>query len=162
MSSDDRPVVVAFDGSEEAQVAVRTAAGLFASRRLVIASVWEPGLAMAMAMVPATDPTGVGYPPPTGEAMAEIDRIQRDHAVEVAEAGVRLAQQSGAAAEAYPVADEVDIARTVAELAVQLDAGAIVVGSRGLGAVKSKLLGSTSAALLHHASTPVLVVRAPH
>jgi nucleotide-binding universal stress UspA family protein len=160
MSSDARPVVVAYDGSEEAQAAVRAAAGLFAFRRIVIASVWEPGLAMAMAS--ATDPTGIGYLPPTGEAMAETDRIQREHAVEVAEDGVRLAQGSGAAAEAYPVADEVDIARTVAELAVQLDAAAIVVGSRGLGAVKSKLLGSTSAALLHHASTPVLVVRAPH
>ena len=93
--------------------------------------------------------------------MVETDRIQREHAAEVAEHGVRLARESEAAAEAYPVPDEVDIATTVAELAVKLDAGAIVVGSRGLGAVKSKLLGSTSAALLHHASTPVLVVRAP-
>jgi nucleotide-binding universal stress UspA family protein len=160
MSSDARPVVVAYDGSAEAQAAIRTAAGLFASRRMVIASVWEPGLAMAMA--PATDPTGVGYFPPSGEQMAEVDRIQREHAVEVAGDGVRLAQELGAAAEPYPVADEVDVARTLAELAVQIDAGAIIVGSRGLGAVKSKLLGSTSAALLHHASTPVLVVRAPH
>lgn len=155
-------MVVAYDGSEEAQVAVRTAAGLFASRRIVIASVWEPGLAMAMAMAPTTDPTGIGYMPPTGEEMAAVDRAQRDHAVAVADEGVRLARESGAAAEAYPVADEVDIPRTLAELAVRMDAGAIVVGSRGLGAVKSKLLGSTSAALLHHASTPVLVVRAPH
>jgi nucleotide-binding universal stress UspA family protein len=160
MSSDARPVVVAYDGSEEAQAAVRTAAGLFALRRIVIASVWEPGLAMAMAS--ATDPTGIGYLPPTGEAMASVDRAQREHSVEVAEDGVRVAQEAGATAEAYPVADEVDVATTVAELAVRLDAGAIVVGSRGLGAVKSKLLGSTSAALLHHASTPVLVVRAPH
>ena len=159
MSSDARPVVVAYDGSAEAQAAVRTAAGLFAGRRLVIASVWEPGLAMAMAST--SDPTGIGYVSPTGETIAAVDRAQRDHAAEVADDGVRIARDAGAAAEANPVADEVDVARTVAELAAGLDAGAIVVGSRGLGAVKSKLLGSTSAALLHHASTPVLVVRAP-
>jgi len=162
MSSDARPVVVAYDGSAESRAAIRTAAGLFTHRRLVIASVWEPGLAMAMATNLPTDPTGLGYVSPTGEAIAAVDRAQRDHAVEVAEDGVRLAQESGASAEAYPVADEVDVATTVAEVAARLDAGAIVVGSRGLGAVKSKLLGSTSAALLHQASTPVLVVRAPH
>lgn len=160
MSSDARPVVVAYDGSSESQVALRTAAALFTTRRLVIASVWEPGLAMAMAST--SDPTGIGYAPPTGETIMAVDRVQRDHAAEVAEDGVRIAREAGATAEANPVADEVDVARTVAELAAGLDAGAIVVGSRGLGAVKSKLLGSTSAALLHHASTPVLVVRAPH
>jgi nucleotide-binding universal stress UspA family protein len=162
MSSDSPPVVVAYDGSAESQAALRTAAGLFPARRLVIASVWEPGLAMAMAAAPATDPSGLGFVPPSGEAIMAVDRAQRDHAAEVAEAGARLAREAGATAEAHPVADEVDIARTLAELAERLGAGAIVVGSRGLGAVKSKLLGSTSAALLHHASTPVLVVRAPH
>jgi nucleotide-binding universal stress UspA family protein len=159
MRSDAPPVVVAYDGSAESRAAVRVAAELFATHRLVIACVWEPGLAMALAA--SSDPTGIGYSPPTGEAMAAMDRVQKDHAVEVAEDGVRLARESGATAEAYPVADETDIARTVSELAARLDAGAIVVGSRGLGAVRSKLLGSTSAALLHHASTPVLVVRAP-
>jgi nucleotide-binding universal stress UspA family protein len=159
MSADARPVVVAYDGSAESKAAVRTAARLFAPRRLVIVCVWEPGLAMALAAQP--DPTGIGYVPPSGEAIVAIDRAQKDRAVEVAEDGVRLAQESGATAEAQPVADEVDIATTVAELAARLDAGAIVVGSRGLGAVRSKLLGSTSAALLHQASTPVLVVRTP-
>src|SRR5687768_11532302 len=130
MDTDARPILVAYDGSDESQAAVRSAAGLFIGRRLVIASVWEPGLAMVMAT--PVDPTGIGYTPPTGEAIASVDRAQRDHAVAVAEEGVRLAQEAGAAAEAYPVADEVDIARTLAELAVSLEAGAIVVGSRGL------------------------------
>jgi len=159
MSSDGRPVVVAYDGSPESQAAVLVAAGLFATSRLIIASVWEPGLAMAMAS--ASDPTGIGYVPPTGEAIMAIDRAQHDHATAVAEDGVRIAREAGAAAEAHPVADEADIARTVAQLAADLDAGVIVVGSRGRGAVRSKLLGSTSTALLHHASAPVLVVRAP-
>jgi len=38
-------------------------------------------------------------------------------------------------------------------------AAAVVVGSRGLGGVRSKLLGSTSRRLLRDARRPVLVVR---
>src|SRR3712207_1837878 len=106
MSSDGRPVVVAYDGSPESQAAVLVAAGLFATSRLIIASVWEPGLAMAMAS--ASDPTGIGYVPPTGEAIMAIDRAQHDHATAVAEDGVRIAREAGAAAEAHPVADEAD------------------------------------------------------
>ena len=157
MGSDERSVVVAYDGSTEARAALREAAALFATRRLVIASVWEPGLAMAMA--PAIDPTGIASVPPTGEVMAAVDRAQRDHAAEVAEDGVRIARELGANAEAYPVPDERDVAATVADLADELDACAIVVGSRGLGGVKSKLLGSTSAELLRRSGRPVLVVR---
>ena len=157
MASDGRSVVVAYDGSTEARAAVREAAALFATRRLVVASVWEPGLAMAMA--PAIDPTGIASVPPTGEVMAAVDRAQRDHAAEVAEDGVGIARELGANAEAYPVPDERDVAATLAELADELDACAIVVGSRGLGAVKSKLLGSTSAELLRRSGRPVLVVR---
>ena len=43
------------------------------------------------------------------------------------------------------------------DLADEIDAAAVVVGSRGLSGVKSMLLGSVSAGVLHHASRPVLV-----
>ena len=57
--------------------------------------------------------------------------------------------------------DELDIAETIASVADERDAAAVVVGSRGLGAVKSKFLGSTSQGLLQRAHRPVVVVRAP-
>ena len=160
MTADGEPIVVAFDGSEESEAAVRTAAKLCGPRRVVVVSVWEPGLAMAMATT--YDPTGgVGYVPPSGEDILAIDRAQRDHAADVAASGARLASELGAVAEPYAVADEADIAATVAHVADELDAVAIVVGSRGLGGMRSRLLGSTSNGLLHRTRRPVVVVRVP-
>jgi nucleotide-binding universal stress UspA family protein len=159
MSEDGRPVIVAFDGSAESRNALERAAELFGHRTLLVASVWEPGVAMAVMSYP--DATGVTYVPPTAEEIETVDRVEREHASSMADAGVRIAREHGAAAEAVPIPDSVDIAETLASLAEARDAAAIVVGSRGLGAVRSRLLGSTSRKLLHETRRPVLVVRAP-
>jgi nucleotide-binding universal stress UspA family protein len=156
---DPQPVVVAFDGSEPAQAAIRSAVALFPQHKLVVVSVWEPGLALAMAG--ARDLTGVGYVPPTPAEMQAIDNVEREHAGDAAAAGARLAQELGATAEAHPAADEADVAVTVAAIAEEVDAAAIVIGSRGLGGVKSRLFGSTSRELLQRTDRPVLVVKAP-
>lgn len=50
-------------------------------------------------------------------------------------------------------------AQTILDLARSRDVDLIVVGSRGLGAVKGALLGSVSSAVVHHADRPVLVAR---
>lgn len=152
-------MIVAFDGSAEARAAVLAAAGLFRDRPLLIVSVWEPGLAMAAQTYP--DALGITYPAPSAEEVATVDRLQREHAAATAEAGAQLARGLGATAEALPVPDSADVAETVAATAEQRDAAAVVVGSRGLGGVKSKLLGSTSRRLLHDSRRPLLVVRAP-
>ena len=160
MSTDERPVVVAFDGSPESEAAVRAAAGLFGERTLVVVSVWEPGLAMAMTS-PPDGLSGLSYSAPSPETMARVDRIQHERASGAAEAGAALARELGAEAVPHSVPDEVDIAETVAGVADERDAAAVVVGTRGLGRVKSALMGSTSRGLMHHTRRPVVVVRAP-
>jgi nucleotide-binding universal stress UspA family protein len=159
MAADERPAVVAFDGSEEAAAAVRAVATLFPDRRIVVVSVWEPGIAVATA--PMTDPTGMAYLPPSADEIAALDRLGRERAVTVADAGARLAQELGATAEAMAISDEVHVADTIVSVAEESDACVVVVGSRGRGGVKS-LFGSTSRALLNGTERPVLVVRAPH
>jgi nucleotide-binding universal stress UspA family protein len=59
------------------------------------------------------------------------------------------------------VPDAANIASTLIAIAEERDARAIVVGSRGLGGIKARVLGSTSRKLLHEAHLPVLVVRTP-
>ena len=159
MPSTEQPVVVAYDGSDAARAAIEAAASLFAGRPLIVVSIWEAGLAQAMA--PLRDPTGVGYPISTPAEAAAIDEIQRDHAVRAAEEGAGLARELGARAEPLSVADEVDVGETLAAIADEHDAAALVIGSRGLGRVKSSLFGSTSRELLRRTHRPVLVVRVP-
>ena len=159
MGTDARPVVVAFDGSPESEAAVRAAAELFGGHTLVVVTVWEPGLALAMA--PPTDGlSGLSYSAPSPETMAMVDDAEHDRAAHTAEAGAELARGLGATVEPHPVAEELDVAETIAGVAEHRDAAALVVGSRGLGRVRS-LLGSTSQGLLHHTKRPVVVVRGP-
>ena len=79
MSSDARPAVVAFDGSDEARAALTSAVTVFPGRRLVVVSVWEPGLALVLG--PTRDLTGVGYPPPSAAEVAALDQVEHNRAV---------------------------------------------------------------------------------
>ena len=157
MSEELHPVVVAFDGSEPSKAAIRAAATLFPGRRLLVASVWEPGLAMATMPAPPGS-TGLAYPLPSADEIATVDRLERDHASSLADAGVQLATSLGADAVALAVPDGADIAETVVGIADDHHAAAIVVGSRGRGGIKA-MFGSTSRRVLHDARRPVVVVR---
>jgi nucleotide-binding universal stress UspA family protein len=81
-----------------------------------------------------------------GEARGLLDeqaKRVRDGGGEVAEAHLRRG----------PVVDE------VLELAEEVGAGLVVLGSRGLGPVERLALGSVSEGVVHHATRPVLVIR---
>jgi nucleotide-binding universal stress UspA family protein len=150
------PVVVAYDGSELAKAALRHAAELFAGRPAVLATVWEPGLAM----IAAGPPDSFGMEAlPDPELVREMDRGQRDHASKVATEGAELARSLGLAAEPFAVADEMDVATTLIDLARERGAAAVVVGSRGVSGLRSHLLGSVARKLIAHGDVPVLIVR---
>src|SRR3954464_10924990 len=111
----EEPVGAAYAGSGAARGPGAAAARLFPTHRLVVATVWEPGQALALA--PARDPTGVGYAMPSAEEMEAVDRGQRDHAVDAAEEGMRLATESGANAQAVSLPDDAGVPETIAAFA---------------------------------------------
>jgi nucleotide-binding universal stress UspA family protein len=153
-----RPAVLAYDGSEPAIAALREAVALLGARPLLIATVWEPGLAAMPATSPDASMLGVASTPIDPETMLAVDRAQSEHAAHVADAGVRLARELGATAEPVVLDDEGDVASTLATLADGRDAAVIVVGSRGHSGLRARVLGSTTKRLVHHAGRPVLVV----
>ncbi|HEY7953291.1 MAG TPA: universal stress protein [Solirubrobacteraceae bacterium] len=157
---DSPPILIAYDGSSAAREAVEQAGTLFAPRKAIIMTVWEPGLSEFM-LVP--DATGMGTTmlPYDPSVVREVDRAGEDHAKDIAHDGEALAQKAGLQAEAVVVRDVTNAAAAIIATATEHDAGAIVVGSRGLKGLRSKLLGSTSGEVLRKAGRPVVVVRHP-
>ena len=145
-----RSIVCGVDGSPDSEAVLAVAAGLAESggARLVLANVVEH-VPSPYATVGALGPAPVVQAPP-GEALR--DRV---------EAGERLLEKL--AAEAEPPAAERRVvtglaAERLADLAEEVDAALIVVGSRGRGAFKAAFLGSVSTSLIGVARCPVLMV----
>jgi nucleotide-binding universal stress UspA family protein len=152
-------IVIAYDGSDLAQEAVRRAAELFPGSPAVVVTVWEPGLGAVTTMSAGFDMTGP-FPGRFDPALVmDVDRAVEDRAAVIAEAGASLGRSLGLEAEAHAIADELKVGETVADLADQRSAAAIVVGSRGISGLRSHLLGSTSRDILARTGRPVVVVR---
>ncbi|MGH2902982.1 MAG: universal stress protein [Solirubrobacteraceae bacterium] len=157
---DAAPILIAYDGSDAARAAVNEAAALFGSRPAIVVTVWEPGLADYMLM-PNTMGAGTMMMPYDPETVQAIDKASEDHANDIAEDGAQLARAGGLRAEAVAVRDAANIADAILDAASERGAAAIVVGSRGLKGLKSKLMGSSSASVLGRSERPVVVVHAP-
>ncbi len=139
-------VVVGVDGSASAKVAVDWAAREAALRDVVLTVVYVQS--------PPTVWMSPETPLPAGlvERGEEFGRRILDDAVEVA----RAATDS----DSLQIDTEVVTGPTVPTLAdLSKDARMIVVGSRGMGAVARRILGSASLGLLHHAQCPVAVIQ---
>ena len=159
MTNHTGPLVIAFDGSPSAIEAVQRAGGLTGEgSRALILTVWEPGLLNA-AVAPLPGGLGAPVPPPDADQIEELNKSESDHAHRIAKEGVRLAQEHGLIAEAIVARDESSVAATILRVADEHDAAAIVIGSKRHSAIASVLLGSTTEAVLHKTTRPLLVIR---
>ncbi|MFC4122700.1 universal stress protein [Nonomuraea zeae] len=146
-------ILIAYDGSDDAKTAIAFAGELFRGEHAVVLTVWER-LAMTSARASAglmmtLDQSGV-EDEAIGQAMSEL-----------AQHGANLAREAGLDATPRCDVDSVAVWSTIVDVADEIDAKLIVTGTRGLGGVRSLLLGSTSDRVLHHAHRPVLVVPGP-
>jgi nucleotide-binding universal stress UspA family protein len=152
-SSADGPLLLCFDGSEDARHAIERAGPLFAGRRALVVTVWQP--IANLNSLAWTGPTASSV-----EAVA-LNRAAAEDGGRVADEGARVALEAGLRAEPLAVEATGSVWGTIVEIADRHDAATIVMGSRGLTGVRSMLLGSVSSGVVHHADRPTLVIRQP-
>ena len=147
-------ILLATDGSKEAELASRTAAELAQSTgsELHVLYVWE-------AANPYVDAVELAGDEPVSQRLdAELRRTFERRAREVLDAETeRVRAAGGTVAQAHLRMGKAD--REVVALAEEVGVGLIVVGSRGHGGIRRALMGSGSDSGVRHAHCPVLVVR---
>jgi nucleotide-binding universal stress UspA family protein len=152
-------ILLATDGSGEAKLATGTAVDLarMSDSELHVVYVLDAAPSPALLYPEATDPEGVEIPDQVLQQDLERRAEQRGREILDAEAeSVRSA--GGAVAQTHLAMG--DAPREIVHLAEDLDAGLIVMGSRGRGGIRRALMGSVSDAVVRHAHCPVLIVRA--
>jgi nucleotide-binding universal stress UspA family protein len=143
-------ILLATDGSEEATLAARTAADIAknTNSELHLAYVMDSGTFSKEGLLSEDEILAASDPKAKMKEAEEglLDRL----AEPIKAAGGELAQA------------QLRIGRRDVEiinLAEEIKAGLIVMGSRGRGGVRRALLGSVSDSVVRHAHCPVLVVR---
>jgi nucleotide-binding universal stress UspA family protein len=145
-------ILLALDGSPSADRA----------RALVTSLAWGPGTTVRL--VAALDVAPALWGGPWIPAIpVDADELEEEAVVEL----TRVLQEARLALEAAGLTVEAELLRGRPSAAIVDDAriwgpDLIVVCSRGHGPVETAVLGSVSAAIVDHATCPVLVVRGDH
>jgi nucleotide-binding universal stress UspA family protein len=145
------PIVVCADGSELSDRAIETALPLLRPTQVVVVTVVEPADPM---LVTGTGMAGGMMSP---EALDELEQA-RDHEGRKAVDHAASLVGSDMTVETRVLRGDPGVA--ICELARDVDASAVVIGSRGRGGIKRALLGSVSDYVVRNAHCPVVVARA--
>ncbi|MEV4069880.1 universal stress protein [Nonomuraea fuscirosea] len=147
-------VIVGYDGSPAAAAAIDAGAALFPQAHVWITHLWTPPFASeSLRRRLWTGVSGIN------SFIEAIEREGEAEARRLAERGVRLAGTAGWNAEPLVRRTYGGEGLCFAQLAQDLDADLVIVGSRGLGGAHA-VLGSVSDMVVHYTPRPVLVV--PH
>jgi nucleotide-binding universal stress UspA family protein len=131
-------LTIAFDGSDGAKHAIAAAGRLFAEATANVV------------VVP------IETPPVPPDAVARMTAAIELHARTILEEGIEAARAAGLAADGVVAAPRPRAWEGL--LAAAAGSDVLVCGSRGQGGLARAMLGSVSAALLHHTTLPLLVV----
>jgi len=148
-------ILICYDGSPDSQSAIAHAGELMHGEPATVLTVWE-------SFIDVMTRTGAGMGYWTQEIhLEEIDADSEQSARARADEGVEHARRAGLNPQPLTSVRGATIADTILAKADEVEAKAIVLGTRGLTGVKSLLLGSVSHAVLQHADRPVMVVPSP-
>jgi nucleotide-binding universal stress UspA family protein len=144
-------VLVGFDDSPDAAVAIAVGAALFPEARAHIAHVWMPPFTVH------PSPAQVREARTVDGLIRVLEEQGRARADQVIANGMALASVAGWTAEPVSRRGFAGEGLELARLAEEIDANVLIVGARGLSGVRA-LLGSVSDAVAHYSLVPVLVV----
>lgn len=133
------PLLLCYDGSPDAKLAIARAAATFEPRPAIVVSVWEA--------------------PAPGET--KLVAFTRERAAEtLAAEGVKLAEARGfASVRALAIRSTDSVWESILDVSAQFGTAVTVLGSRGRSGVRSALLGSVANHIVHHATSPTFVVQ---
>jgi nucleotide-binding universal stress UspA family protein len=135
----DQPILLCYDGSDDAFRAIEFAASLFAGRKALVLSVWEHY--SVLSGIPRVD-----------------DELVQEATEALAADGADRARDAGLTATSVAVQAHHGVAEAIIDAADEHDAQLVVMGTRGNTGIRSLLLGSVSHAVAHHAHRPLMIV----
>jgi len=145
----EKPILICYDGSADATRGVETAAALLSTRRAVV-------LNIGSVLTAAESAAAVSSVVP-GNAFEDLNTAA---AHETAAHGAEIARSAGLDAEAREALAN-PTWQGIVDVADELDASVIVIGSRGLSGLREVATGSLSHQVSEHAGRPVLIVPPP-
>jgi nucleotide-binding universal stress UspA family protein len=145
----NRPILICYDGSANAQRGIAVAADLLGPRRAIVLDV-APYLTGAESVSVMASPLAAG----------DIEQLNAADAGTRANEGADLARAAGFAAEPRSTLGE-PTWEGILEVADEIDAAVIVFGSRGLTGVRERFEGSLSHEVAEHSGRPVLIAPPP-
>src|ERR671911_2152008 len=141
-------ILLATDGSEEARQAAQAAAELSK----------DTGSEVHVTYVIPSPRELRGHHTYSKEVMKSVlEQAEGDAQSFLKEQAEQIRASGGKVAETHLQTGEPE--KEIVRLSEELGAGTIVIGSRGLGAVKRALMGGVSESVVRHAHCPVFVVR---
>jgi nucleotide-binding universal stress UspA family protein len=141
------PLVLCYDGSDAAERAIRIAPVLVGRGRTA---------RVLYAYKPTERSLGVAQGITGGRIDAPVHGEADAH--DIVDRGVAIARDAGFEAEPLLVEADRRTAALVAETAEELDAPAIVMGTRGLSGLKGAVLGSVAREVVNAYHRPVVLV----
>lgn len=141
-------ILLASDGSEEAELAFKTAIDLTDNTNSELHVVTVGGVEYRH-----------GYDiPESGDLLQETFAAIEREAQEILDEQVKKVEEArGTVTEAHLRMGRP--AKEIVHLGEEIGVGLIIIGSRGRGGIRRALLGSVSDSVIRHAHCPVLVVR---
>ncbi|HUY59005.1 MAG TPA: universal stress protein [Solirubrobacteraceae bacterium] len=144
-----------YDGSNSSKHAIAATSEALSTNNVVLLHIWDPPIE---ALADSYSDPGT----PVGKSLDQLEADEIARATALAQEGVELARAVGWDAHMRLERAAGAEWRVILDVASSLDAGLIVLGTRGRTAVEDGLLGaSVSRDVLRHSSRPVLLVPAP-